>query len=107
MGIRRAISLLERNPNPETVVETEEARIVNGLPSFVDSNPSVPKPGDREGGLYYFSNGRMGVKPPSDPSSTIEVDENGISWVRPNSYKDLQPHETLSKVGLGYRTKKT
>lgn len=86
---------------------TEEARIVNGLPSFTVDNPSAPRPGDREGGLHYFSNGRMGEKPETDNSFTVEVDENGYSWVRPNSYKELEPHETLSKQGLNYRRKRT
>ncbi|AXH76135.1 MAG: hypothetical protein [Microviridae sp.] len=40
-----------------------------------------------------------------DEPFTLEVNGDGIPWVRPSSYRELEPHETRSKIGLGYRNK--
>lgn len=63
----------------------------------------IGPPGESDDLLSYFSNGKIGKQKSqseTDETFTVEVNESGISWVKPSSYCALQPHETRSKIGL-------
>lgn len=69
----------------------------------------VQKDAEREDALHYFANGTMGASRPSssaDEPCTLETTPEGIAWVKPVSYRELLPHETLSKKGLRFRQNK-